>query len=283
MRLVHCTMAVLTAAVAAAATLPAQVAASNAATAWRFTYAVTRSPTTPAPGAAPAAATDLAFDVTVWKGRARVVVRSGPLRAMTGDQGAVLVRDGDSVLTVINPVRKEILLINAGDLGGMPGAGPQLDVSDVRSAVIRRGAGPRLLGFATQRVVVTEAYTLTAKTPAGARTVRTTQESDVLVSASLARLDAGFRAFTEHFTRLSGQPPFVRQRLRALQGSMPPGVPVQSVGSVTIESDAQQMRAEVRSTLTDLRRESVDTMAFVVPAGFRVTDMNRLLQRRRAP
>ena len=262
--------------------LAAQATAPVSPTGWSFSYDIRRTDTVPS--GTPAG--DLAFDVTVWRGRALVVVRSGPMRAMTGDQGSILVLSGDSVLTIINPQRREVLKLSAGQSASGPMAGmpsPALTVSDARRVVTPSGAGPQTEGYATQRVRVEEAYTMSVSTPGGPRSVRTTNVIDLLVSPAVLRLDPGFRAFADHFISMLGQPPAVRARMAATSRARPAGFPVRSASTIRIESDGQQGTSTVAGTMRSLRRIVVDTSRFVVPASYRVTEMSRLLQQRRSP
>lgn len=263
---------------------PIAVAAQRlppAPTAWRFTWTI--APT--AEGKAITAGA-MVLDVAIWKGTVRITARDGPLRAMTGDDGSILLRAADSTLAVIKPARREVLSAAAGDLGAMlggPGAGFPLEVLDASSTTRVRGGGARAFGYATRRVELTQGYTLQISTPTARRSLRTEQTHDIEVSREIARLDPGFRAFAEQFARSLGLPSTVRARLRALERSMPEGVPVRTTTTSVTVADTDTLRTTMRAEMTSLRQERVDTTRFVIPADFRVTDMSRLLQRGRRP
>lgn len=272
-------------ALAATDTLSAQSRASPAGATpqgWQFTYTVTAS-------AAGRASENggLTLDVAVWHGTARITVRDGALRNLTGEQGTILVRSTDSTIVVLNPTRRDALVARSGELeallsGGQAGALP-IDVSDVSSVVRRRAAGPRALGFATQRVTVEQRYTMQLSSSTVKKTLRTAQTVQVDVSRDLQQIDAGFRAFAEQFARALELPAAVRSALRAVERGMPTGFPMRSSTVAETVVGADTLRTERRADVTAFSRTPVDTTTFVVPAGYRVTEMRRLLQRGKTP
>ncbi len=225
----------------------------------------------------------LLLDVAIWQGTARITVRQGPLRALTGDAGVMLLRASDSTLLVVNPARREVLKAAAGDLGalmgGPPGAAP-IEVADARSTTRTTGAGPRVFGYTTRHAVLTQQYTLQVNAPGVRRVVHTEQVHDLDISRDIARLDPAFRTFAAQFAGALGLPPLVRARLRALERAMPDGIPVLEMTTAITVSGSDTLRTTTRAEMTRLRREAIDTSSFVIPAGYRVTDMNRLMQRR---
>ena len=259
-----------------------QAQAANPRTqAWLFTYASSvRS------GGRAVGGTDLTLDVAVRNGVARVTFRGGALTALTGTRGALLVRAGDSLMTAVNPDKREVFVLPAGQLGGamggMMGSVP-MEVSEVSSSVTPGGAGPRTEGHATRHVRIDQRFTITGGTSTVRRAIRTEQRVELDVSASLSRLDRGFEAFAEQVVRSSGLPPEARRQLRALQRSVPAGFPVRSVTSALSIAGTDTLATASESTISGLRREVVDTMSFVVPPDYRVTELSRLLRPRRAP
>ena len=250
-------------------------------TAWRFTWTIAST----ADGKAVNAGA-MVLDVAVWKGTVRITVREGPLRAVTGEDGTILLRAADSTLAVIKPARREALSAAASDLGAMlggPGAGFPLEVSDASSTTRVLGGGARAFGHATRRVELTQRYTIEISTPTVRRSLRTKQVHDIEISREIGRLDPGFRVFAEQFARALGLPHAVRTRLRALERSMPEGMPVRTTTTAVTVADTDTLRTTMRAEMALLRQERVDTTTFVIPAGFRVTDMSRLLQRGRLP
>lgn len=226
------------------------------------------------------------LDVAVWNGMARISVRSGALRSLAGDGGLMLLRAADSTLVVINPTRREVLTGRMGDVGalmGGPGAAAPIDVSDVRSATRDLGRGAPLLGYATRRAELTQRYTLRLTAPGITRELRTEQTVTLDVSRDVGRLDPGFGVFAEQFARSLGLPEPVRRQLRAAERSLPAGFPVRSTTKGMTVSGTDTLRTTTRAELTDLRREAVDTASFVIPPGYRVTEMSRLLGPRRRP
>ncbi len=225
----------------------------------------------------------LLLDVAIWQGTARITVRQGPLRALTGDSGVLLLRSADSTLLVVNPARREVLKAAAGDLGslmGGPPGGAPIEIADARSTTRSTGAGPRVFGYATRHAVLTQQYTLQVNAPGVRRAVHTEQVHDLDLSRDIARLDPAFRTFAAQFAGSLGLPPLVRAKLRALERAMPDGIPVIETTTAVTVSGSDTLRTTTRAEMTGLRREPVDTSSFMVPAGYRVTDMNRLLQRR---
>ena len=267
--------------VAVHATGAQRVTAAAETRAWLFTWSVT--PT--ADGRAVSGGT-LILDVAVWHGAVRIGVREGPLRALTGDGGTILLNAVDSSLVVVKPARREALTAASGDLGalmGGPGAGVPLELSDVGSSTRVRGAGERIFGFGTRRVQLTEHYTLQLNTPTVRRAIHVEQTHDIEISREIAQLDPGFQAFASQFARSVGLPPGVRVRLRALERSMPAGVPVRTASAAVTVAGSDTLRTTTRAEMSALRQELVDTMTFRVPAGYRVTEMSRLLQQPRRP
>lgn len=265
--------------VAAVAPARAQVGATGASQAWAFTYTVgTTSEGQDVQGAA------MVCDVRIWKGIAQVVVRSGPMRAITGERGVLLVSASDSALTIVDPQRREVLRAGSGDLAALmsPGqGGVRFDVSEVRSASRARGRGVSLDRYATQRMELDQRYTLQVTAGTMRRTLRNEQVITVDVSQAIERLDPGFRAFAERFAAALGQPREVRAALRAREGRVLRGVPVRTVTAALTISGSDTLRSETTAVLSALRREAVDTTTFRVPADYRVTDVNRLLRPRR--
>lgn len=267
--------------VAEAAPIQAQASGPTTPLAWAFTYSVT---TTSGGRAVPGAA--MICDVRIWRGTAQVSVRSGPMRALTGDRGMLLVRATDSTLSVVNPQRREVLRAASGDLAALmsPGqGGVQLEVSDVSSSTRARGRGDALGRYATQRVELDQRYTLQVAAGTMRRTLRNEQRITLDVSRELDRLDPGFRAFAEQFARSLGEPAAVRVALRAKEGPALRGIPVRSMALVSTISGTDTLRTETHAVMSSLRREAVDTMSFRAPAEYRVTDVNRLLRPRQAP
>ena len=228
----------------------------------------------------------MVYDVRIWNGVAQVSVRSGPMRALSGERGVLLVRATDSTLAIVNPQRREVLRAASGDLGALmsPGqSGAQFVVSDVSSSSRARGRGAPVGRYATQRVELEQRYTLQVTAGTMRRTLRNEQRITIDVSRDLDRLDPGFRAFAEQFARALGQPREVRAALRAREGRALRGVPVRSVTVALTISGGDTLRTETTAKLSALRREVVDTTTFRVPADYRVTDVNRLLRPRAQP
>ena len=249
--------------------------------AWLFTYSVTSSSDgRPLPGG------DLLLEVAIWAGRARIRVRQGALKAMTGEGGTILIRTDDSTMAMVNPVTREVLTVATGEfgalMGGPVGAAP-LEVSDVTSVTRDRGLDVRLLGYSTRRVELTQGYTLRLNTPVAQRSLRIDQQLQLDVSRDIGRLDSGFRAFAEQFGRSLAVPESVRRKLRESERAVPAGFPIRSVTTAVTVSGSDTLRTTTRAEMTALRREAVDTTTFAIPAGFRITEMSRLLQRPRRP
>ncbi len=259
---------------------PAQVPAATA-QAWLFTYRVA-----PSAGGQPMPAAEQLMDVAVWRGIARITVRTGALRQLTGEGGTMLLRSADSALVVINAARREVLTGSMGDVGallGGPGAGAPIEVSDVRSTTRTLGRGPALLGYATRHAVLTQRYTLRLNAPGIAREIRTEQTVSLDISRDIGRLDPAFPLFAEQFARSLGLPEPLRRQLRAAERSVPVGFPVRSSSEGTTISGADTVHTTTRALLTELRRDAVDTASFMIPPGYRVTEMSRLLGPGRRP
>lgn len=271
-------IAVLTIAPAAVAQAPVSVGAAG----WAFTYTVGSSA-----AGRPTEGIDMAYDVLVWRGAARIRVRSGPMKRLAGDSGVILVRATDSVLSVINPARREVLQAAVGDLstmfaGGAPG-GMQIEVTDVTSGARARGRGEPLASFATQRHQLEQRYTIRVNANAVQRSIRTEQQIAVDASVQIDQLDSGFRAFAEQFARSLGQPAAVRRALLAAKRTPFRGFPVRTVTQSVTISGSDTLRSETRAAISAPRRTVVDTTAFRLPADYRITDMSRLLRPRRQP
>ena len=255
---------------------------------WTFTYTAGIS----AGGRAQPGA-DITLDVAVWRGIARITPRGGALRGMTGEGGTILLRSADSVISIVNPSRRDELRVTMAEFGsammgggpgsGVGGASVPMNVTAVRSSVTPRGAGAPIGTFTTQHVEVDGAYTITVTTPAGSRSLQVTQRQSLDVSRDVERLDPGFRAFADQFIRGFGVPAEVRRKLRQAERGVPAGFPVRSVTRGMTVAGTDSVRTERTATISAPMRAAVDTATFVVPAGFRVTEMSRLLQQRRQP
>jgi len=257
----------------------ARAQASSRASAWTFVYTVTASA-----NGRRAESADLILDVAVWHGVARIGVRSGGLRRLAGDSGTILVRSSDSSVVVVNAARREAIVARGGEVASLVGfggtGGVQLTVSDVASSVSRRGRGPTAFTFATQRVDATQRYTLQITAGSVVRRLRTDQQLTLVLSRDLERLDPGFRSFVTHFLRALDTPPEVREQLRRSARPLPDGFPVQSVILASTVTGSDTLRTERRAVLSGFKAVAVDTGTFAVPAGFRVTEMSRLLKTR---
>lgn len=271
------------AAVLTALALASAVAQSPAASAqaWRFTYTIS-----PTAAGQPMAGGEQVLDVAVWRGVARITVRSGALRSLTGERGTMLLRADDSTLVVINPVRREVLTGVMGDLGalmGGPASGAPIAVGEVNSTTRNLGRGETRLGYPIRRVELTQRYTLRLNAPGIMRELRTEQVVSLEMSRGIGLLDPGFRVFAEQFGRSLGLPDQVRRQLRAAERGIPAGFPVRSTTEGMTVSGSDTLRTTARAVLTDLRRDAVDTASFIMPEGYRVTEMGRLLGPRRRP
>lgn len=265
-----------------AATLPTRTAVAQPAApqGWQFTWTTNTVATgQPVPNGA------MVFDVAIWRGAARITVRSGPLRTMTGEAGAILLRDADSVLTIVNPVRREALVATLGELSAMmSGTGAlQLLVDDVTSAMRPGGAGATLDRYTTRRVRLDQRYTMRISAQQMQRVLRVEEETTLDLSTAVSALDPGFRAFAEQFLRSLGKPSAVRAALRAREAPLPKGVPLRSrIVSVTV-TGSDTLRTETVGTMSALRRTAIDTTGYSVPAEYRRTEVRRLLQARPRP
>jgi hypothetical protein len=131
-----------------------------------------------------------------------------------------------------------------------------------------------------RRVALSQQYTLTVRTPSVQRQLRTEQEVGLELSRDIARLDPAFRAFAAQFARGLGVPAPVRAQLRVLERGVPDGFPVRTTSDAITITGSDTLRTSTRAELRELRQVPVDTSLFVAPAGYRVTEMSRLLQRR---
>ncbi len=226
------------------------------------------------------------LEVAIWAGSARITVRQGALKAMTGEGGTILIRTDDSTMAIVNSVKREVLKVATGEfaaLMGGPFGAATLEVSDVTSVTRDRGLDARLLGYSTRRVELTQGYTLRLNTPVAQRSLRTDQQLQLNVSRDIGRLDSGFRAFAEQFGRSLALPESVRRELHESERAVPAGFPIRSVTTAVTVSGSDTLRTTTRAEMTALHRETVDTTTFAIPAGFRITEMSRLMQRPRRP
>ncbi len=265
----------LIARVASAQRAPARTAG------WAFEYASTTSSQ-----GQMVPALDLALDVVVWRGVARVTVRRGGLRTMTGTDGVILIRANDSVLTVVNPQRREALRVAPGDLGGTMGGGAsgmQVQVSVIANTTRDIGAGTVSNGYPTKRIEQERTYTVEIGTPTLRRKVWTRQRIVTLLSNSVLKLDAGFVAFATQFLRPLGQPAAVYRALNPNARTAPQGFPLFVGTTMAVVTGGDSIETQTAAIVTRLRAQQVDTTSFLIPTGYRVTEMSRLLQQRAQP
>ncbi len=249
---------------------------------WSFTWTITsslRGQTVPAG--------EVTFDVAVWNGIARITPRGGQAatRALLSSSGVILVSATDSLLTVLNDARREALVASPGELSAMGNAAGtmQLTVTDVASTLRRGGASEPMATYATTRVTVDERYTMAVRVQQMQRVVQVTEESTLDLSAALGARDRGFDAFYRLFVRALGKPEAVRVALQAKQPRLPRGVPVRTRVVTTTVTGADSGRVESEGRMSALQRVMVDTASFRVPAGYRITEVRRLLQPRGRP
>jgi hypothetical protein len=236
--------------------------------------------TAPAPPGRTEPAQEIAFDVTVWRSRARVVVHGGPLSGLVGDSGYVLVSTEDTMVTAVNPVRREVLLLGRG--GMAPGAqfGMNVVVSDVSVTTRRVAAGEPIAGFRTQQVQSEQAFTTTLTAGTMRRVLRTTQKVSVQQSAEVLRLAPGFRAFRDQVLVMLDANAAARAELRSQLRELDTGFPlaITATGNIVVGADTSVIAS--RGRISALRAVALDTMAFVIPPTFRVTELRRLMQPR---
>lgn len=249
--------------------------------AWQFTYSVT-----PTADGRTLPAGRMVLDVAVWSGRVRITVREGALQALTTARGTILLRANDSSMAVVNPVKREVLTLAAGEFGALltgPMGSAPIEVSAVTSVTRDGGAGGRVLGYATRNVTLTQGYALQLNTPGMQASIRTDQVIQLSLSRGIAGLDPGFRVFAEQFARSFALPAPVKRRLREMERAIPPGFPVRTLTTAVTVSGSDTVRSTTTAEMTALRRETIDTLSFVLPADFRVTEMSRLMPRQRRP
>jgi hypothetical protein len=242
---------------------------------WRFQYVLSN----PAPGGT-AARSDVVLDVAIWKDRVRVDVRGGPLKALAGDSGYVLLSAADTLLSVVNPSRREVLILGSAGLAAAAPIAMQMTVSGVTVTTRRVGAGARIAGFATEKVESAQAYSVQIANGSMSRTIKTVRQVTLQRSDAIARLSPGFLAFAEQFLQAFDQPGPVRTALRPRTLELRRGFPVtsQTVGYAIVGSDSARVDASGR--LQQFRAERVDSAMFFPPTAYRVTEMSRLLQQR---
>jgi hypothetical protein len=247
---------------------------------WTFQYDMSTMTST----AQPVPAADLLFNVEIWRGNARITVKRGALQALTGPAGMILLRAGDSVLTIVQPERREVLLVNPGDLAAIVGRapnGPALDVTEVSSTLTDRGASRAVFGYSTRATELMQRFTVRISTPTIRREMVTQQKVNIVVSDAITRLDPGFKAFAMRFARGFGQPAVVRRALAPYEAHVPTGFPVM-IGTLSrVVSGSETLETNTLVRTLGLKRAVIDTTQFAVPSTFRVTEMSRLLQSRR--
>ncbi len=249
---------------------------------WAFTWTITstmRGQSAPGSGAT--------FDVAVWNGVARITPRPGQpaMRALLGDAGVILAQDRDSLLTILNPAKRDALRATLGELaamGGGPG-GMQLTVSDVASVTRSAGAAPPLEGLSVRRIALDQRYTMTIRVQEMQRAVQISEITTLDLSAALDARGAGFRAFALQFLRALGKPREVRTALERKEGRLPRGVPVRTRTETVTIAGTDTLRTESSGSMSGLQRVTVDTTTFRIPTGYRVTEARRLLQMRGTP
>lgn len=259
-----------------------RLAAQAAPQGWAFTWTITSTLR-----GQPAPATALAFDVVVYQRTARITLRPGAnaMRAMLGEGSVILARDGDSVLTVLNPVKREALVATLGEFATFgAGAGAvQLTVSDVSSTVRPQGAAPALDGLAARRVTLVQRYAMSAQMQQMQRMVRVSEETTLDLSVALESRGGGFRAFAQQVLRALGKPGAVQVALRASEARLPRGAPLRTSTVTLTMAGTDTVRAESVGIMSGLQRVPVDTTTMRVPEGYRVTEARRLLQPKGRP
>jgi hypothetical protein len=249
---------------------------------WSFQYEMSTMTTT----AQPVPAADMLLNVEIWRGNARITVKRGALQSLTGSGGMILLRAGDTVLTIVKPDRREVLLVNPGELsaiaGGSP-SGPAFDVTNVSSTVTDRGAARPVFGYAARSTELMQRFTVRLSTSTIRRELVTQQKVNLVVSDAIARVDPGFKLFAMRFARGFGQPAAVRRALAPFELRVPAGFPVMTGTLSRVVSGTDTLETNTLVRVLALQRAVIDTTLFAVPADYRVTEMSRLLQNRRPP
>lgn len=230
----------------------------------------------------------MVFDVTLWNGAVRIMPRGNQpaVRALLGDESSVvLLRAGESQLTVVNARKREALVATPDELAGFSGgaATMQLVVSEVSSRTLPGGTATALDGYTARRVTLEQQYTLSLRTPQMQRALRVSETTTLDLSEALAARDPGFRVFLQQFLRALGKPGPVVSALRAQEGTLPKGAALRTMTTTLTSTGADTLRAESIGAMSGLQRVPVDTSTFRVPGDFRVTELRRLLQLRGRP
>jgi hypothetical protein len=247
---------------------------------WTFQYEMS----TMTAAAQPVPAADLLLNVEIWRGNARITVKRGALQSLTGAGGMILLRAGDSVLTIVKPDRREVLLVSSGELASIMGRspnGPNIDVTNVSSTFTDRGASRPAFGYVGRSGELMQRFTLRLSSSTIRREIATQQKVNLVVSEAIARLDPGFKLFASRFARGFGQPAAIRRALEPLEQRVPSGFPLMTGTLSRVISGADTLETTTLVRVLALKRAVVDTTQFTLPADYRVTEMSRLLQPRR--
>jgi hypothetical protein len=222
---------------------------------------------------------ETSVDVLVWRGAVRVTPRASDLSRIVGPGGYILLPARDSVMYLVNPTQRSILRAQRDELPAMGSGQIGVPVTDFIVTARDRGVGAPFGPYATRQHEMEQQYTMSFEVGTIRRTMSIAASSVRTVSTQVAALDPGFRHFLEHFSRLAGPGVLNAAQRRELSRHTSVGVPVLSSTLVRTQLASDTVRVKVVASLRNVRAVPIDTIQFVSPAGFQVTDASRLLQR----
>ncbi len=208
----------------------------------------------------------------------------GNMMPMSGKGGYMLMRGGSSgAMIMVNPEEKSYMEMRFEDMGRMMTAvssmpGIRMDVTDVNTTTAKVGAGPAILGHATEHYRVTQTYKMNMSMMGRRSSTTSRTVTDHYLAPDLRNLVNPMLEFSRSLTsslggNSGGFAELMRQSDEA-QKALFQGVPLRSV--IRAETTDDRGRTQVSETVnevTSITRGDIPASVFEIPSGYRQVQM----------
>jgi hypothetical protein len=238
-------------------------------------------------GADGTARTEMMGTVKLQGGKARLDFNQLPQSPTSGapsaiqEGGFMLLDAGTKRFIMVNPKTREAIQMD-GDLSAAM-AGPMMpkfDVSDVTSRTEDLGAGETILGFATRKYRISNAYTLSVSMMGQTQRMRNEQVTEVQSSDEIAAFDPAFAMFQETFQNsFGGIMKDVVDKLKAANptGFAPRGFVLAQTSRNLVVANGDTTVTNSTLRVTQFQPGAVVASEFAVPADVKVVDLKQMM------
>ncbi len=210
---------------------------------------------------------------------------AGSSGAFGGKGSYFLVLDGGAKMLLVDPSQKSYMAWDMASMfAGMSkvvnavGGLVKMEMSDIRIDAQDMGAGPKIQGYSTNHVRMTQNYTISAKVFGRSSKTRSETTTDYHFAPALRSLSNPFVSNSQAMAMLSqmdmfNNPDYKRQ-MTAANAKIQYGVPLKSVSrTVSTDDRGKQQVSLVTSEMVNFAKSNVPSSTFTVPAGYQMIQM----------